>query len=271
MPDLTRDPLLRAFGSLLRGHRETAKLSRQMLAEALGCTPQWIGKVETGEKPPSKAFSIDLDSFFKTPAETFESLWNDIKREGRHLALPPGFPTYLDLEVRAAALYIFAAASVPGIFQTPRYAQEVLKIGRGREDAEQHVATRLERQQILTGEDPPQLVVIIDELALRRMVGGPEVMKEQIARIIEEAKQHKTTVQIVTASKGAYAGIPGSFTMLSFDDRRAAVYVEGHAKDQVFEDAATVREHGLQWDLIRGAAISADESLQLLHAMWEDL
>lgn len=271
MPALSRDPLLRAFGALLSAHREAADLSRLQLAEALGCTPQWIGKVENGDKPPSEAFSIDLDTFFRTPADTFRSLWTEIKREGRHVALPPGFPAFLKLELLASARYIFSATAVPGILQTQRYAYQVLKVGRTISDAEQLVVTRLERQEILRHKDPPSMVVIVDELALRRIVGGPEVLKEQIAHIIDMAQMHNFTVQIVAAEAGAYAGIPGSFTMLSFDDRVGAVYVEGHAGDQVFEDAATVRKHAIRWNLIRGAAMSADDSLQLLHAMWESL
>lgn len=59
---LTRDPLIRAYGSVLRGHREGAGLSRPQLANALGCTPQWIEKLETGQRAPSEATSADLDT-----------------------------------------------------------------------------------------------------------------------------------------------------------------------------------------------------------------
>jgi transcriptional regulator with XRE-family HTH domain len=88
---LTRDPLIRAFGAVLRGHREAAKLSRPALAKALGCTPQWIEKLETGQRAPSEATSEDLDTYFKTP-ETFHRMWIEIRRAGKYTELPRASP-----------------------------------------------------------------------------------------------------------------------------------------------------------------------------------
>jgi transcriptional regulator with XRE-family HTH domain len=95
--DLTRDPLIRAFGAVLRIYRESAGLSRAALGEALGCTPQWLEKLETAQKPPSRATAEDLDTFFKTPGLFFE-MWREIKKAGRRLAPPPGFEKYAELE-----------------------------------------------------------------------------------------------------------------------------------------------------------------------------
>jgi hypothetical protein len=68
---------------------------------------------------------------------------------------------------------------------------------------------------------------------------------------------------------GAYAGLPGAFTILGFDDGPDLVYIEGHVGGQVIADAATVREYEVRYDLIRGAAMSADETLKLLHMTME--
>jgi hypothetical protein len=78
-------------------------------------------------------------------------------------------------------------------------------------------------------------------------------------------------MQIVPLSRGAYAGLPGAFTLLGFDGRPDTAYIEGHVGGQLIDHPDTVREYALRFDLIRGAAMSADESLTLLHAILESL
>lgn len=267
---LTRDPLIRAYGSVLRGHREGAGLSRPQLAKALGCTPQWIEKLETGQRAPSEATSADLDTYFATP-ETFHRMWLEIRRAGRCPELPPGFSGFVDLEAKATIMYIFENMVVTGLFQTYRYAYEVLKAGRRPEVIEQLVATRMERQEILTRESPPEIVFVLDESGLHRPIGEDEVRKEQIQHLIELAERPNVTMQVVPSRTGAYAGLPGAFTVLSFDDGPNLVYVGGHAEVQVIEQSDKVRAHEVRFNLIRGAAMSADDSLELLHAIWESL
>ncbi|WP_433175400.1 helix-turn-helix domain-containing protein [Actinoallomurus sp. CA-150999] len=267
---LTRDPLIRAFGAVLRGHREAAKLSRPALAAALGCTPQWIEKLETGLRAPSEATSEDLDTYFKTP-ETFHRMWLEVRRAGKHAELPPGFSGFVELEAKATIMYIFENMVITGPFQTPGYAHEVLKVGRKGEVTEQLVTTRLERQQILAREDPPEIILIMDESALHRSIGDQKTCKEQIGRLIELAQRPNVTIQIVPSRTGTYAGLPGAFTLLSFEDSPDLVYVGGHLEDRVIDQPDKVRGHELRFNLIRGAAMSADESLKLLRTAWESL
>ncbi|WP_169744443.1 helix-turn-helix domain-containing protein [Spirillospora albida] len=269
--DFTRDPLIRAYAALLRSCREGASLSRVRLAEALGCSPGWIEKLETCEKPPSEATSDDLDTFFRMPARTFHTMWTEIKREGKHLAGPPGFPGYVDREARASILNIFAGMVLHGLFQTPAYAREVLLVGRRAEEAEDLLATRLARQEIFERPELAQISIVIDEAVLRRLTGGRAVMKEQLDHLIHLADDPRVTLQIVPMSKGAYQGNMGAFTILGFDQGPDAVYVEGHTSGHLSEDPREVRGHTLAFNLIRGAALSADQSLELLHEVVESL
>ncbi|MEV0405620.1 helix-turn-helix transcriptional regulator [Actinoallomurus sp. NPDC050550] len=267
---LTRDPLIRAFGAVLRGHREAAGLSRPALANALGCTPQWIEKLETAQRAPSEATSEDLDTYFKTP-ETFHRMWVEIRRAGKHAELPPGFSGFVELEAKATIMYIFENMVITGLFQTPAYAHEVLKVGRKEKVTEQLVTTRLERQQILAREDPPEIILVLDEWALHRPIGEQETRKEQIGRLIELAQQPNITIQIVPSQTGTYAGLPGAFTLLSFEEGPDLVYVGGHVEDRMIDQSDKVRGHELRFNLIRGAAMSADDSLKLLRTVWGSL
>ncbi|MFI0485770.1 Scr1 family TA system antitoxin-like transcriptional regulator [Actinomadura sp. 9N215] len=269
--DFTRDPLIRAYAALLRSYREAASLSRAKLAEALGCSPGWIEKLEICEKPPSEATSDDLDTFFKTPARTFHTIWVEIKREGKQPVGLPGFPGYVRREAKASMLNIFAAMVLHGLFQTPAYAREVLKVGRSPEEAEELLATRLARQEIFQRPGLAQISAVIDEGVLRRPTGGLAVMKEQLDHLIGLADDPRVTLQIVPISKGAYQGNMGAFTILGFEQDPEVVYVEGHTSGQFMEDPREVRGHTLAFNLIRGAALSADQSLELLHKVVESL
>jgi transcriptional regulator with XRE-family HTH domain len=258
-------PMIRAFAAELeawRGH-----MTKVELAEALGYTPQFIGQIEAGRNIPSKAFAEDLDTFFKTNG-VFVRLWKLID-ETRHLALPRGFPEFLARESQASTMYVFEPSVVKGIFQTREYAYELLKSGRSPEEVEQFVTKRLERQEILDRPKPPRIVAVLDEVAIQRAIGTRDVMRGQVERLIELAEQHYVTLQIVPISRGSYAGLPGAFDILGFNDSPDVVYIEGHVGGQLITDAATVREYTRRFDLIRGAAMSDDESLKLLQSILE--
>ncbi|REE96342.1 helix-turn-helix domain-containing protein [Thermomonospora umbrina] len=267
--DFTRDPLIRAFATLMRALREERGLSRTHLAEVLGFGPKWIEKVERCESPPSEETADALDTFFKTTGRAFWVMWREIKREGKHVALPPGFGGFVQREAEASELWIFEALAITGLFQTEEYAQEMFRAGRRAGDIEQLVASRLERQAILRADAPPEVVAVFDEGAIRRPIGGPDVMKSQVAHLIGLAQEPNITLQIVPSTKGAYAGLTGNFTVLKFIDAPDMAYVEGYAEGHLMEHPSTVRTHTLRFSLIRGAAFSADESLDLLQRILE--
>lgn len=263
-----QSPALRAFAIALTGKRGTT--SKNRFAEELGYTPQYIGQVEACKNYPSRKFAEDIDTYFGS-GSLFTDLWELVDEHREDVRLPPGFVDFVEREAEAAIIYTFVAMVLHGLFQTPEYACEVLRAGRTAEDAEQLVAKRMDRQRLLTRAEPPQIVAVFDEGAIRRVIGNREIMKAQIVRLIEIAEMPNVTLHIVAASKGAYPGVMGAFTILRFDDTPDVVYTEGHVGGTLTEHAATVREHTVRFDLIRGAAMSADASLELLRTVLESL
>lgn len=259
---------IRAFAAELAAWRNERGLSKVELAESLGYTPQLLGQIEAVKNIPSKRFAEDLDTFFETNGLFFR-LWKLINETRYQAALPRGFPEFMAREATASTIYSFEPSVIKGIFQTKEYAYELMKAGRSPEEIEQLVTRRLERQELLNRPKPPRIVAVFDEVAIRRAIGGHEVMRGQVERLIEVAEQPHVTMQIVPVSRGSYAGLMGAFDILGFDDVPDVVYIEGHVGGQLIGDAATVREYGLRYDLIRGAAMSDDESLKLLHSILE--
>ncbi|GAA2106980.1 helix-turn-helix domain-containing protein [Actinomadura alba] len=268
--DLTRDPLIRAFGALLRAHREAAGLSRPQLGDALGCSGQWIGKVESGEKSPSEAFSIDLDTYFKTPVRTFHRMWEESRRAGRHLALPPGFPAFLRLEAEATSVRKFEALLVTGLLQTEAYARDVLRSGQKLDALDQLVASRLDRQAIMERDDPPRLWLLTDETVIRRGIGERAIMHGQLQRLMDVAERPEITIQVIPGDTGSYPGLEGSFTILSFDGAPDVAYLEGAGgHGLLIRKADEVAALAVRFDLIRAAALPERDSLKLIAAVME--
>ncbi|TDD40570.1 XRE family transcriptional regulator [Actinomadura sp. KC06] len=265
MPRRPRDPGVPSspseyFGTELRARRELSKLSRPQLSERLGYSPQWIGQIESGVGAPSEDFANDCDAFFQTSG-AFYRIWEWMQELGKVQILPPGFPDFIEREREAEVIYIFETMLVTGLFQTPEYAYEVLKLGKTPDAVEPLVATRMERQEILKEEDPPHVVAVFDEGAIRRPIGNQEVMKGQIQHLIDLSELPHVTVQIVPAATGAYVGLAGAFTILSSHDEADAVRVEGHVGGQLVDQSAVVRKYGVSFDLIRASAMSAEDSL----------
>jgi transcriptional regulator with XRE-family HTH domain len=268
--DLTRDPLVRAFGALLRAHREAAGLGKTHLADLLGCTGQWIAMVENAVKPPSEAFAIDLDTYFKTPVNDFSRLWEELKRAGKHRLLPEGFPAFLQLESEAISMRKFDALMVTGLLQTEQYARDVLRSGQKLDALEQLVASRMERQAVMEREDPPRLWLLTDEAVIRRNIGGGAVMRDQLRRLAAVAQQPNITVQVIPGRVGSYPGLEGSFTLLSFDGPPDVAYIEGAGGHGLLvEKSEQVSALAVRFDLIRAAALPEMESLELITAVME--
>lgn len=265
----SRDPAIRAFAIALGAFRVKAGLGKKELADKLGYTPAYVSQVEAAKNTPSVKFAEDLDTLFGT--EAFTDLQQNIMDARANGLLPPGFADYVEHESRASLMYVFEFGVIKGIFQTYDYAYEVLKSGRRAEEVEQLASGRMERKKIFERDDPPQIVAVFDEGVIRRTVGGRELMREQIAHLIEMSGMPNVTMHIVPPGKGAYPGVMGAFTILRFDDGPDMVYTEGYLGGSITGNATNVRGHTVHFDLIRGAAMSADESLEFLHMAREDL
>ncbi|GAA1579677.1 helix-turn-helix transcriptional regulator [Actinomadura kijaniata] len=275
MPRRPRDPgvprtPVQHFGAELRAHRDLAGQSRAQLATKIGYSSVWIGQIENGKESPSKEFAQDCDTFFGTNGLFFRG-WEWIQQVAELNLLPPGFPDFLEREAEAASMHIFETMVVTGLFQTPEYAYEVLKSGKKPEVVERLVVTRMERQQILDDEDPPHIVAIFDEFAIRRPIGDTETRRGQLQRLVELAQRPEITIQIVPAEAGGYPGLAGPFTIMGFADATNVVHEEGHHGAHHLNQPDAVRHFALQFDLIRGAAMSADDTLEMLRAILESL
>nr|WP_229806070.1 helix-turn-helix transcriptional regulator [Microbispora rosea] len=133
--------------------------------------------------------------------------------------LPSWFEAYIGLEQAASTIRSYDVQFVPGLLQAPAYAEAVVRLGHPNaspEEVERRVRLRKDRQEVLSRPDPPILWAVIDEAVLRRLVGGPKVMRAQIEHLLDMIALPRVTLQIIPFSAGGHAAGGGPFSILRF-------------------------------------------------------
>jgi hypothetical protein len=173
------------------------------------------------------------------------------------------------MEAKAAYISTYQAQLVYGLLQTEGYARAVLGV-RSQENVDARVAARMERQRILDRETPPLMWVVLSEAVLHQEIGGREVMRDQLAHLSELRGREWVKVQILPFEAGAHAGLPGTFTLMRFDDDPDLVYTEDFVQGHMTANPTAVREGSLRYDHLQAAALSVDDSAALIARVMEE-
>ncbi|WP_081842641.1 helix-turn-helix domain-containing protein [Actinomadura welshii] len=256
------------FGTELRGKREEAELTGKQLADALGCTPQWISTMESGRKV-SEQSAHDLDTFFKTDG-IFYRLWKlagDIEIEP---ILPPGFTEYNAREKKADSIHVYNALLLSGLFQTEDYARSIFRDVE-KSVAEELIQKRMERREIMTGQNAPRIWLTLDESVLHRVIGSRDITRNQFAYLLECGRRSNVMLNVVPWSAGYHAGLAGSFTILGFNDGTNIAYTESAGEGMLFEKPTRVTSYVVRYELLKAYALPIEESRALISTVMESL
>jgi hypothetical protein len=226
-------------GAQLRRLRTDSGLSREQAGEAIRASEWKIHRLENGQVGFKDRDVVDLLRLYGVddPGEvaSFLVLAREANAPGwwHHFGdlLPPWFRAYVDLEAAASLIRTYEGQFVPGLLQTEDYLRAVVggaQLNESPEEAERRVALRLGRQQLLTREGAPRLWAVVDEAALRRPVGGREVMRAQLERLAEATELPNVTLQVLPLEAGAHPAMVGAFSILRFPDQELpdVVYLE---------------------------------------------
>lgn len=255
-------PMLEHFGEELRVAREAAGKSQSQLAEEIQYSAALVAKVERGERRPSSDFAQRCDTALGT-----NGLLARIQRRLSREIIFAWFREWAAIEEEGTALRNFEPLYIPGLLQTEDYARAVFA-GVGllsADETEQQITARLERQEILTRGKPPLFTTVIDESVLRRPVGGPAVMREQLLHLVKlGGALPRVRIHVVPLGVGAYAGLDGPFVIATPPTGEDVVYVEGQLPAQVSDRPEHVRRAVDVWESIRGDALPQQRSLELI-------
>lgn len=260
----------------LRRLREEAGRSREDIANLLECQTPKISKIETGRAGINPSELKIVLKYLGVGEPLYSQLvgWN---RESRQRGLMQEHPEaapefrrpYIAFEQDASALQVFENELVHGLLQTEDYARTVIvEMDPDMPDGEveRRVALRIDRQGILTGEDPTTYWVILTEAVLRTAVGGPKVMADQLLKLIAMARLKNVTLQVLPFAAGAHAAMGSPFTILGFDDEDDLdlVYVEDIATSSLLEKPDQLITYSVAFNRLRASALSPEGSLALL-------
>lgn len=260
----------------LRRLRHSAKLTQDEVWKDLGWSRAKLQRLESGGFQRLKAGDImALCQLYSAPDDVAQELIQ-IARDSRthkpwwlqYEDVLPG--AFVGLEAEATMIQEFNIGLVPGLLQTPAYISALLasSVGNTAEQADQRLKSRLERQRnILERHEPPLLSAVIDEAALRRRIGGEEVMREQIRHLSDIGRRPNVEIQVLPFSAGAHAagGLP--FTILSFSDGSNAdsvVFLESRGDGFYLESEAEINRHRLVFSRTQGSALSVPDSATFL-------
>jgi transcriptional regulator with XRE-family HTH domain len=235
-------------GAQLRLLRTDKGLSREQAGEAIRASEWKIHRLENGQVGFKDRDIADLLRFYGVTDPDEVAALVELAREANapgwwhHYGdiLPQWFRAYVDLEAVATLIRAYEGQLVPGLLQTEDYMRAVIGgayLNDAPEEVEHRVALRVTRQTLLERADGPRLWAVVDEAALRRPVGGPEVIRGQLERLIEATKLPNVTLQILPLTAGAHPAMVGAFSILRFadDELPDVVYLE-HLTNAVYLD-----------------------------------
>jgi transcriptional regulator with XRE-family HTH domain len=253
------------LGGELRRARVAAGFSSQdALAAKLGFDRTVIAKAETGERPPT----VDVLAAWCQACDLDDDLFGRLAVLARRAdgPVPTWFEDWLQAEGEAQSLRIWSPTLIPGLLQTAEYARALFlaeQTDTSDDAIDALVAARLERQAILERADPPDVVVVLDEMVLHRLIGSPQVMHDALVQVAEVSQRPYIVVQVVPASNGANAGLGGAFYIAASDGMPETLQMVG-VEDQTTEKRSLVRKAAVAFDRVRGDALPRDASRDLI-------
>ncbi|MFF2810988.1 helix-turn-helix domain-containing protein [Streptomyces sp. NPDC058000] len=265
----------RRLGQELRRLREDKGLTAEQVAERLLVSQSKISRLENGRRSISQRDVRDLCGVYEVEdrriVDSLMQMAKDSRQQGWwHAFGDIPYSVYIGLETEAASLRTYESLLVPGLLQTPGYAEAVIPgtvPELAPDDLDKRIQVRMRRQErVREPERPLRLWVVLDESALRRVVGSHLIMREQLEHLAEVSTLPHVTVQVLPYDTGAHAGMSGTFSILEFDDAAdsSVVYIEGVTSDLYLEKTNDVHKYTIMYEHLRAQALSADASREFI-------
>ncbi|GAA2892761.1 helix-turn-helix domain-containing protein [Nonomuraea rubra] len=271
------------LGSQLRKLREAKNVTREEAGHLIRGSESKISRMELGRVGFKERDVADLLTLYGVVDQQARSAVLDLVATANEPGwwhrfndvLPTWFQAYVGLEEAAVRIRTYEVQFVPGLLQTKEYARAVVTAGAagiGAEEIARRVDLRLERQRMLDRPDGPVFWAVIDEAALRRPIGGAEVMRAQIEHLIDLMRQPNITIQVMPFSFGGHSAEGGAFSVLRFPDNDLpdVVYVEQLASALYLDKREDVDRYTEVMERLCAVSTTPDETIELLRTIAEE-
>jgi transcriptional regulator with XRE-family HTH domain len=266
------------LGELLREARELpeGKMTQQEVAAILGKERTTVAKAETGDQVPTLLVlrewldGLGVSGLARSAIERMHRLARYSEQDPSEVAVAPWYPA----EARAHTLRYWNPTIVPGLIQTPAYAEELFRaMGFSAAKIKESLEVRLRRQEILAREVPPDTSVVLWEPVLHHQIGSRKVMREQCARLLEVSGTPSVALHVLPSELGANPGLGGAIGLAATDDAPELLASSGLVEDQLTADVVQVRKARATFGNVRADALNrAGSRAKLTEAMerWSD-
>ncbi|MDG9714500.1 helix-turn-helix domain-containing protein [Streptomyces sp. DH10] len=272
----------RQLGATMRKLRSRTGLTLEEAGRLVGVSKATVSRYET-TAGPVKWIVVDAlcREYGATDAErrAVVNLAKSAKEQGWWSSfadsIPESMNLLLTLEDEAVRENHFCCVYVPGLLQTRDYStalQKANEVPLESAEVERLVDIRMKRQEILTRPKPLHLWAILDESVIRRVVGSPAVMREQLDRLLEANESPHITLQVLPFSKGAHAAALGSFVIIGGPEPALdVVYVDFHTGSLFLEKEEELERYRLAFEYLRAQALDMEASSALIHRARKEL
>ncbi|MDT0404373.1 helix-turn-helix domain-containing protein [Streptomyces edwardsiae] len=272
----------RQLGAMLRKLRARKGLTLEEAGGLVGVSKATVSRYET-QAGPVKWIVVDAlcreYGAADAEREAVVRLAKDAKQQGWWSSfadsIPESMNLLLTLEDEAVREDHFSCVYVPGLIQTRAYStalQRANEIPLEPAEIERLVDIRMKRQEILTRPKPPRLWAILDESVIRRVVGSPEIMKEQLGQLLEVQESPHITLQVLPFSNGAHGAALGSFVIIGGTESALdVVYVDFHTGSLFLEKDEELERYRLAFEYLRAQALDMETSSALIHRARKEL
>ncbi|RNL86486.1 helix-turn-helix domain-containing protein [Halostreptopolyspora alba] len=271
MPNPGPQVLRVQLGRELRRLREAAGItSREEVAKVLGSNANKVSKIEQGQGTLTAAEVTKLLKLFKVTgdeAKRIQDLATAARKRGSYGKVPAFGRGYVGMEADASSLRIFYEELIPGLLQTEAYARALYatSVTVAQADVDRLVQTRLSRRAVLNQDGPPSLNVVLGEAALRRHVGGKEVLLEQLEHLETMSQMSNVTLQVLPFTSGEHAALGTSFILLRVNEVEAEyVYLEDLTSGDFWDRPQHTNVYQLVFNRLQIAALGERETIALI-------
>ncbi|WP_281260757.1 helix-turn-helix domain-containing protein [Murinocardiopsis flavida] len=251
------------FGRELRRVRAQQGMTQQQLGKSVSVSYAMISAIERGVRGARRDLVEQIDHLLSTKGSLLR-LWETVGSSSG--GFPDWFRSTADLEQRASEIKTSQPLLIHGLLQTEGYARTILRDGRPTDteaEIDELVAGRLERQAVMERDRPPSFLMVLDETAVRRPVGGREIMKAQLTRVLEASERSHVVVQVLPQASANNPALNGPFTLITAEETEI-LYMETPLSGTVIDAPRIVGQYGRLLGDIRGVALPPRESRVLI-------
>ncbi|MCW5254527.1 MULTISPECIES: helix-turn-helix domain-containing protein [unclassified Streptomyces] len=268
----------RRLGQELRRLRELKGMTAEEVADRLLVSQSKISRLENGRRSISQRDVRDLCNVYEVEdqrvVDSLMQMAKDSRQQGWwHAFGDIPYSVYIGLETDAESLRTYEPQIITGLLQTRSYAEALIQGALPETvvaDIEKRIQVRIRRQERVSADSNPlRLWVVLDESALRRVVGSRQVMREQLEYVAEMSQLPHITVQVLPFDVGAHPGVNGQYSILEFADTAdsSVVYIEGVTSDLYLEKAQDVQKYTVMYEHLRAQALNVEQSRRLIEQM----